>query len=110
MPLIEVPTEDAIEDGVMPNYGRSWFEHLVPGTSLDLKISSILFNQQKGNSTFEITETLVPSGFSKISKNVRRRKYSLSLFNKKMKSCFMLESLSSSATCNYHLCILSNMI
>lgn len=81
VPPVEVPTEDAVVDGVMPNAGKSWFQDLVPGSSLDLKNSNISFNQQKGNSTFEITETLAPSGFSKISKNVRRRKFSLRLFS-----------------------------
>jgi hypothetical protein len=81
VPPVEVPTEDAIVDGVMPKAGRSWFHDLVPGSSLDLKNSNISFNEQKGNSTFEITETLAPSGFSKISKNVKRRKFSLRLFS-----------------------------
>jgi hypothetical protein len=80
VPPVEVPTEESIIDGIVSN-GRSWFEHLVPGASFDLKNSTISFNQQKGNSTFEITETLAPNGFSKIAKNVRKRKYSLRLYS-----------------------------
>ena len=79
VPPVVVPTEEAIIDGTTASSGKSWYEHLVPGVSLDLKNSIISFDQQKGNSTFEITESLAPSGFSKISKNVRKRKYSLRL-------------------------------
>jgi len=80
VPPVEVPTEDSIIDGAMPS-ARSWFEHLVPGVSLDLKNTSVSFCQQKGNTTFDITETMALSGFSKISKNVRKRKYSLRLYS-----------------------------
>jgi hypothetical protein len=82
VPPVTVPTEDTIIEGIVPSSSnRSWFEDLIPGVSMDLKNSNISFNQHKGNSTFEITETLAPSGFQKLSKNPKRRKYSLRLYS-----------------------------
>lgn len=77
VPAVTVPTEDAIVQGVLPN-SSTWYENLIPGASLDLKNSNISFNQKKGNSTFEITETMAASGF-KISKNPKKRRFSLRL-------------------------------
>eukprot|EP00557_Chaetoceros_sp_GSL56_P005024 CAMPEP_0176497290 /NCGR_PEP_ID=MMETSP0200_2-20121128/11643_1 /TAXON_ID=947934 /ORGANISM="Chaetoceros sp., Strain GSL56" /LENGTH=725 /DNA_ID=CAMNT_0017895289 /DNA_START=135 /DNA_END=2312 /DNA_ORIENTATION=+ len=92
VPPVVVPTEEGIVDGAIPpSNGKSWFEHLVPGASLDLKNSVISFDQQKGNSTFEITESMAPSGFSKISKNVRKRKYSLRLSSSQHMVDWLLE-------------------
>eukprot|EP00554_Chaetoceros_debilis_P005881 CAMPEP_0194073708 /NCGR_PEP_ID=MMETSP0149-20130528/1017_1 /TAXON_ID=122233 /ORGANISM="Chaetoceros debilis, Strain MM31A-1" /LENGTH=644 /DNA_ID=CAMNT_0038753749 /DNA_START=70 /DNA_END=2004 /DNA_ORIENTATION=- len=82
VPPVEVPTEDAIVEGgfvPMSMMGKSWFENLIPGVSFQLKNCNISLSQQKGNSTFEISEVLPPTGLSKLSKNVRRRKYSLRL-------------------------------
>jgi len=80
VPPVEVPTEDGIIEGFLPST-KSWFDGLVPSASLDLKNSNISFDQKKGNSTFEITETLAPTGLSKLSKNVRKRKYALRLYS-----------------------------
>jgi hypothetical protein len=91
VPPVVVPTEEGIVDGATTHNGKSWFEHLVPGASLDLKNSTISFDQQKGNSTFEITESMAPSGFSKISKNVRKRKYSLRLSSSQHMVDWLLE-------------------
>ena len=84
VPSVTVPTEESIIEGSLPSRsGVAWFEHLIPGTSFDLKNSNIAFNQQKGNSTFEITETLAGTGVSKLmNKNtVRRRKFSLRMYS-----------------------------
>jgi hypothetical protein len=82
VPPVTVPTEESIVEGVTPS-AVSWFQHLIPGSSLDLKNCNISFDQQKGNSTFDITETMAPSGLSKLNKNAsgRRRKFSLRLYS-----------------------------
>jgi hypothetical protein len=82
VPPVTVPTEESIVEGFNPS-AVSWFQHLIPGSSLDLKNCNISFDQQKGNSTFDITETMAPSGLSKLNKNAsgRRRKFSLRLYS-----------------------------
>lgn len=82
VPPVIVPTEESIIEGVSPS-PVSWFHHLIPGSSLDLKNCNISFDQQKGNSTFDITETMAPSGLAKLNKNApgRKRKFSLRLYS-----------------------------
>ena len=74
VPPVEVPTEDAVLEGYVPN-GKTWFDHLTPEVSFDLKNCSISLNQEKGGATFEITETLLPGPF----RREKSRKYALKL-------------------------------
>lgn len=82
VPPVTVPTEESIIEGA-PASPVSWFHNLIPGSSLDLKNCNISFDQQKGNSTFDITETMAPSGLAKLNKNApgRKRKFSLRLYS-----------------------------
>ncbi len=82
VPPVVVPTEDAIVEGYVPaSMARSWFQNLVPSVSFNLKNTNISFCQEKGNSTFEVTEVLAPTKLSKFSKQTRSRKYALRLYS-----------------------------
>lgn len=80
VPPVRIPTEDELVNGNYP-YGTNWFDNLIPTDSIDLKVSKITFSESKGNSTFELTETLAPNKLSSVSKMVRKKKLALRMYS-----------------------------
>lgn len=65
IPHVEVPTEDMVKNGRLPN-AKPWFDCLIPSESIALTNSTIAFNDTKGNTTFEIKEAIGKKGFKKV--------------------------------------------
>lgn len=80
VPPIAVPTEDMIKNGKVM-CGKSWFEYLIPAESINLKRSTISLNETKGDSIFEVTETVESHGAAKIFNMTSTRKFSVRLFS-----------------------------
>jgi len=78
VPPVEIVSEEAVLNGHMPS-GRSWFEYLIPSDSLNLKNCTIGMNKEKGNATFEITET--SKSQIKFIKKDQLKKISLRMFS-----------------------------
>ena len=76
VPPVRIPTEEDLRTGSYP-FGTNWFDNLVPTHSIDLRCTKISFNEHKGNSTFEMTETLPPNRISSVSKIPRKKKLAL---------------------------------
>lgn len=80
VPSVKVPTEESLKNGQYP-HGSNWYDHLVPTDSIDLRCSKITFSESKGNSSFELTETLPPNKLSAATKFVRTKKLALRLYS-----------------------------
>jgi len=65
IPHVEVPTEDMVKSGRLPNT-KPWFDCLIPSDSIALTNSTIAFNDTNGNTTFEIKEAIGKKGFKKV--------------------------------------------
>jgi len=81
VPPVKIPTENDIVNGNYPATGTNWYDHLIPTDSIDLKCAKITFNQSKGNSTFELTETLAPNKISSISNYDRKKRLALRMYS-----------------------------
>ena len=80
VPPVKIPTEDELINGNYPS-GANWFDNLVPTDSIDLKVSKVTFSEGKGNSTFELTETLAPNKLSSVSNFIRKKKLNLRMYS-----------------------------
>lgn len=80
VPPVKIPTEEDLVSGNYP-YGTNWYDNLVPTDSIDLSVSKITFSEMKGNSTFELTETLPPNKLSTVSNFVRKKKLALRMYS-----------------------------
>ena len=74
IPPVVVPTMEGVKRGVKFPSTKHWFDHLVPSESLALPNCVISFKDEKSNSAFEIVETVLTSGASKMfAKTVSRK-------------------------------------
>lgn len=80
VPPVKIPNEDDLRHGNYP-YGTNWYDNLVPHDSIDLRCSKISFSEMKGNSTFEMTETLPPNKLSSVSNYTRKKKLALRFYS-----------------------------
>lgn len=80
VPPVRIPTEDDMVNGTYP-FGNSWFDHLIPTDSIDLRCTKITFSEAKGSSTFEVTETLAPNKLSTVSNFTRKKKLALRMYS-----------------------------
>ena len=80
VPPVKIPNEDDLVSGNYP-WGVNWYDNLVPTDTIDLSESKITFSETKGNSTFELTETLPPNKLSAVSNFVRKKKLSLRMYS-----------------------------
>lgn len=80
VPPVRIPTEDDLRSGAYP-FGVNFFDNLIPTDSIDLRCSKISFSEAKGNSTFELTETLPPYRMSTVSNFTRKKKLALRMYS-----------------------------
>lgn len=73
VPPVVVPSMEGVRGGVKFPSAKYWFEHLVPSESFALPNCVVSLNEKNSNS-FEIVETLLTSGASKMfTKTVNRK-------------------------------------
>jgi len=67
MPPVVIPTKEAVEKHGHPKISipKSWCQNLTPSESMALPNCTISFQDEKGNSAFEIVETVFNSGAKK---------------------------------------------
>lgn len=80
VPPVKIPNEEDLINGSYP-YHSNWYDNLVPTDSIDLSVCKISFSDSKGNSTFELTETLPPNKLSTVSNFTRKKKLSLRMYS-----------------------------
>ncbi len=81
VPPVRIPNENDLRTGNYIPGGTNWYDNLVPTDSIDLTCSKITFSEMKGNSTFELTETLPPNKISTVSNFTRKKKLALRMYS-----------------------------
>ncbi len=66
IPPVVVPSMEGVKNGAKFPSTKSWFDHLVPSESIALPNCVITFKDDNTNSAFEIVETCLTSGASKV--------------------------------------------
>lgn len=94
IPPVVVPTMEGVKSGVKLPATKSWFDLLVPSESLALPNCVISFKDEKTNSAFEIVETVLTSGASKMFTKTLNRKLLLRAVTREESIDFM-EALTS---------------
>mmetsp|Transcript_749 Transcript_749/g.1364 ORF Transcript_749/g.1364 Transcript_749/m.1364 type:complete len:592 (+) Transcript_749:123-1898(+) len=74
IPPVVVPSMEGVKVGVKFPSSRYWFDHLAPAESLALPNCTVSFKDEKAPNTFEIVETILTSGASKMFTKTMNRK------------------------------------
>ncbi|KAL7473171.1 hypothetical protein ACHAXS_013581 [Conticribra weissflogii] len=77
IPPVVVPSMEGVKNGAKFPSTKSWFDHLVPSESIALPNCVITFKDDNANSAFEIVETCLTSGASKVFTKTLNRKMML---------------------------------
>ncbi|KAL3775930.1 hypothetical protein ACHAW5_011320 [Stephanodiscus triporus] len=75
IPPVVVPSIEGMKEGTKPPSAKHWFDHLVPSESFALPNCTVsLMDEKRNPSSFEIVETFLTSGASKVFTKVGHRK------------------------------------
>jgi hypothetical protein len=75
IPPVVVPSIEGMKEGTKPPSAKHWFDHLVPSESFALPNCTVsLMDEKKNPSSFEIVETFLTSGASKMFTKTGNRK------------------------------------
>ena len=74
IPPVVVPTMEVVKGGFKLPSTKNWFDNLVPSESLALANCVVSYKDERANSTFEIVETCLASGASKVFTKTLNRK------------------------------------
>lgn len=74
IPPVVVPSMEGVKGGVKFPSAKYWFEHLVPSESFALLNCVVSLKDEKSSNSFEIVETILTSGASKMFTKTMNRK------------------------------------